>query len=170
MDGEEKRIWKAVPTFEEVAVYFSRDEWMTLSSSQQDLYKGVMKDNYQSILSTGSSIQKPEILSRLEDGGEPWLAGDREERTHVAGLGGSIKREDGDGCDDLGLGKILYYEDPGDNIPPSGIKVEEETLESPYHSIASDGTPEDKPHICCHCGKIFSCYQTVERHQKRFAI
>ncbi|XP_040211298.1 zinc finger protein 436-like isoform X2 [Rana temporaria] len=136
MDGEEKRIWKAVPTFEEVAVYFSRDEWMTLSSSQQDLYKGVMKDNYQSILSTG----------------------------------GSIKREDGDGCDDLGLGKILYYEDPGDNIPPSGIKVEEETLESPYHSIASDGTPEDKPHICCHCGKIFSCYQTVERHQKRFAI
>ncbi|PIO26989.1 hypothetical protein AB205_0114910, partial [Aquarana catesbeiana] len=114
---------------------------------------------------SGCSIQKPEILSRLEDGGEPWLAEDREEREDVAGLGGSIKREAGDGCDNLGLGEMLHYEDPADNIPPSGIKVEEEMLEPPYHSITSEVTPEDKPHICCHCGKNFSCYQTVERHQ-----
>ncbi|NXN06644.1 ZN620 protein, partial [Indicator maculatus] len=38
-------------TFEDVAVHFSRQEWAELDDEQRDLYRTVMEDNYEMLMS-----------------------------------------------------------------------------------------------------------------------
>ncbi|XP_075063148.1 uncharacterized protein LOC142151427 [Mixophyes fleayi] len=53
-------------TFNEVAVYFSKEEWRCLGELEKDLYKEVIMDNYQMLQSLGFVGQKPEIVQRIE--------------------------------------------------------------------------------------------------------
>ncbi|XP_044130428.1 zinc finger protein 836-like [Bufo gargarizans] len=60
---------QAPVTFEDVAVYFSRREWETLSGEQKSLYKEVMNENYQMIL----SLNRPDIIQSIDLGCEPYV-------------------------------------------------------------------------------------------------
>ncbi|XP_029443657.1 zinc finger protein 664-like [Rhinatrema bivittatum] len=62
-------------TFEDVAVCFSQEEWKGLEEWQKELYKEVMKENYQTLssLGTGSLTITPEIISHIERGEEPYI-------------------------------------------------------------------------------------------------
>nr|KAF6470617.1 zinc finger protein 786 [Molossus molossus] len=57
-------------TFEDVAIYFSEQEWQDLEAWQKELYKHVMRTNYDVLVSLDGGLPKPELISRLEQGRE----------------------------------------------------------------------------------------------------
>ncbi|XP_026957401.1 zinc finger protein 786 [Sagmatias obliquidens] len=57
-------------TFEDVAVYFSEQEWRDLEPWQKELYKQVMRTNYEILVSLDDGLPKPELISWLEQGRE----------------------------------------------------------------------------------------------------
>nr|XP_009665524.1 PREDICTED: zinc finger protein 485-like [Struthio camelus australis] len=60
-------------TFAEVALYFTPDEWSLLEPGQKVLYRDVTLANYANVasLETGRRFPTPDLISRLERGGEP---------------------------------------------------------------------------------------------------
>uniref|UniRef100_A0A2K5E096 Zinc finger protein 614 n=1 Tax=Aotus nancymaae TaxID=37293 RepID=A0A2K5E096_AOTNA len=73
-------------TLEDVAVEFSWEEWQLLDTAQKDLYRDVMVENYNHLVSLGYQTSKPDALSKLAHGQEPWMTDAKIQNKNCPGI------------------------------------------------------------------------------------
>ncbi|XP_029443574.1 zinc finger protein 431-like isoform X2 [Rhinatrema bivittatum] len=66
---------KVPVTFEDISVFFSQEEWGYLDEGQKELYREVMKENYETLssLETGHHRVNPDVLLRIKQVEEPYV-------------------------------------------------------------------------------------------------
>ncbi|CAM5118726.1 unnamed protein product [Eretmochelys imbricata] len=157
--------------FEDVALYFTREEWGLLSRPEKKLYRNQMLRNYQALVSLGSSGSKPDLIHRIELGeAELWIQDAKGSTVHSgpespsSGLripGGTRTQSE---CGESTAGTQNPTAHRGihaqDTVHPRGRL--RQRLDLATHQRLPMGRC---PHRCIDCGKRFSDPSALTQHR-----
>ncbi|XP_043942901.1 zinc finger protein 850-like [Protopterus annectens] len=186
LELEEQSVMLTVPeTFEDVAVAFSEEEWKLLRKHDKELYREVMVQNYESMISLGYNIP-PETLLLLLKAVDGVPDGDIEgksttEQKNLKDYLYSIRKTECSQtcsqqsllgapklhhptqtlqqCAQTGNGYDGLHLGPLPQIPPGYKRKKSSDLDT-----SQKAHTETKPYKCAECSKCFTYLSKLQRH------
>ncbi|XP_075193820.1 uncharacterized protein LOC142292378 [Anomaloglossus baeobatrachus] len=143
--------------FDDLAASFSKEEWMELEEWQKELYRNVMKETSETLISLGEGLVEKAISEKPPEHVEPapCLAGDcggplplcPEEAVACSNpLGG-----EGSLCQTLDIAEGKAFTDGVDKIRMKFLD-------------RANGSSSEQAHACAECGNVFYNKRTLKAH------
>ncbi|OCT75333.1 zinc finger protein 90 isoform X2 [Xenopus laevis] len=147
-------------TYSDLAVYFSEEEWNDLEGWQKEMYKEVMRDNYENLHSLGIQVPKPDVFLKFHKG-------KKDVREAILPDAGSTNEKQ------VGPKLQPIVLQPQDLI----MESKEKTSEGKSQMCRKCGDLEDclcyvyksnskKPYSCIDCGKSYRKHSLLIVHQR----